>query len=153
MGWTVQPPVACRGRDFSRHQKMSSSAMGHTQTPTERAPEDLSVEYGRKGVKVITPLHLVPRLRISGAIPLLLLLLLVCIFLSRNVSVIYNFKVSAQRNTVISDLPIIFRTQCIGTFITYVHIKFHIPGFTQLNIKILCLYIYLTYPACKSYLF
>jgi hypothetical protein len=74
--------------------------MGHTQTPTERAPEDLSLEYGRKGVKVITTLHLVPRLRMSGAIPLLLLLLLVCIFLSRNVSVIYNFKFSAQRNTL-----------------------------------------------------
>jgi hypothetical protein len=26
-------------------------------------------------------------------------------------------------------------------FITYVHIKFHIPGFTQLNIKTLSVYL------------
>jgi len=47
------------------------SALGSTQLPTECVPGSLSQSKSGQGVKLTTHLHLVKRLRIYGAMPLL----------------------------------------------------------------------------------
>ena len=50
-------------------------------------------------------------------------------------------KVSAPPKCfVISALPATFRTNCVGTFITYVHTKFHTLSYKQLILNILISY-------------
>lgn len=50
---------------------MSGQALGSTGPPTQWGTSDLSWGLSAQGVKLITHLHLVLRLRVSGALPLL----------------------------------------------------------------------------------
>jgi hypothetical protein len=51
---------------------MSSPPLGPTQPPFQWVPGALSLGVSGRGVKLTTHFHLVPRLRVSGAIPPLL---------------------------------------------------------------------------------
>jgi hypothetical protein len=56
------------GLGISLYTTASGTALGPTQPPIQWVPGTLSLGVKRPGVKLTTHLHLVPRLKISGAI-------------------------------------------------------------------------------------
>ena len=66
MGWAIHESIPGRGSIFFLFSKYSRLVLGPTQWEPGFLPEGKS----DLGVKYATHLHLVPRLRISGALPL-----------------------------------------------------------------------------------
>jgi hypothetical protein len=95
-GWTIQGSNPGRDKAFLL-SKTSRPALGTIQ-PIQWAQGVLSWKWSGRGVKLAVHLHLVPRLRISGAIPTVPLYALMACARTTLPFYLYLFRLFRQRN-------------------------------------------------------